>query len=188
MAGSPGAGLDAGAVGEWCARAFAGALEVAGRLPSGPGRPRGEYAERALALRMRALVQQVPPYRALRGLQAVAADGWADAVALRGTRHTRSWCRLSWARRRTCGLPLTGGWIPPRGAARRVHPARPPACRGLVRRRRPSPGCLTVSGAISPRTRPSGRSEARSRRGTGAGLPDAGPVRGGRGAGAGRHG
>jgi hypothetical protein len=87
MAGSPGAGLDAGAVGEWCARAFAGALEVAGRLPSGPGRPRGEYAERALALRMRALVQQVPPYRALRGLQAVAADGWADAVALRYPSH-----------------------------------------------------------------------------------------------------
>jgi hypothetical protein len=66
MAGSPGAGLDAGAVGEWLTRAFAGALEVAGRLPSGPGQPRGACAERALALRMRALVQQVPPYRGAR--------------------------------------------------------------------------------------------------------------------------
>jgi hypothetical protein len=87
MAGSPGAGLDAGAVGEWCARAFADAVEVAGGLPSGPGRPRGEYAERTLALRMRALVELVPPYRALRGLQAVAADGWADAEALRYPSH-----------------------------------------------------------------------------------------------------
>jgi hypothetical protein len=81
MVGPPNVGLDAGAVGEWCARAFAGAPVVAGRLPSRPGGAFGEYAERALALRMGALVQQVPPYRALRGLRTVVSDGWADGVA-----------------------------------------------------------------------------------------------------------
>jgi hypothetical protein len=81
MVGSPNVGLDASPVGEWCARAFAGASVVAGRLPFRPGGAHGEYAERALALRMGALVQQVPPYRALRGLQAVVSDGWPDRVA-----------------------------------------------------------------------------------------------------------
>jgi len=89
MPGSANVRLDGGAIGEWCARAFAEALVVAGRLPSGPGRAHGEHTERALALRMGALVQQVPPYRALRGLRTVVADGWADGVARRYASHAQ---------------------------------------------------------------------------------------------------
>ncbi len=117
MAGSPDAGLDAGAAGEWLACAFPGAVEVAGQLPSGPVRPRGAYAERALALRMRAFVQQVPPYRALRGLQAFAADGWADGVALRYPSHAE--LAPPFRGRAADMRPAAHGWVdtaPGRGA------------------------------------------------------------------------
>jgi hypothetical protein len=87
MSSSPNVGLDGGAVGDWCARAFAGAPAVARRLPSGPSAVCGRHTERALALRMAALVQQAPPYRALRGLRAVVADGWADRMARRYPSH-----------------------------------------------------------------------------------------------------
>ncbi len=86
---SPNAVLDAGAFGEWCVRAFADASLVAGRLSPGSGGAFGEYAERALALRMGALLQHVPPYRALRGVQSTVADGWADGVARRYESHSR---------------------------------------------------------------------------------------------------
>src|SRR5438445_3134624 len=89
MPGSPNMRLDGGAIGEWCARVFAAAPVVAGRLLCGSGRAHGEHTERALALRMGALVQQVPPYRALRGLRTVVADGWADSVARRYVSHAQ---------------------------------------------------------------------------------------------------
>jgi hypothetical protein len=109
MVGSPNGGLDAGAVGDWCARAFAEASVVAGRLRSGPGRAHGEHIERALALRMGALVQQAPPYRALRGLQAVAADGWADSAARRYASHAQL---VFPARSKAVDLrPTAQGWL-----------------------------------------------------------------------------
>lgn len=83
MAGSPGARLDSGAAGEWLARAFAGASAVAGPLPPGAGQPRGRTLSGLSRCGLRALVQQVPPYRALRGLQTTTSDGWADSMALR---------------------------------------------------------------------------------------------------------
>lgn len=87
MPGSPNGRLDGGAIGRWCARAFAAAPVVAGRLPSGRGSAHGEHTERALALRMGALVQQVPPFRALRALETVVTEGWADRAALRYASH-----------------------------------------------------------------------------------------------------
>lgn len=109
MVGSPRAGLDVGAVGEWCARAFAGAPVVAGRLPARQGLAHGEHVERALALRMCTLVEQVPPYRALRGLQAIVADGWADRVARRYASHAQLVMPF---RDKAVDLRLTAqGWI-----------------------------------------------------------------------------
>lgn len=102
-------GLDAGAVGEWCARAFTGAPTVAARLPAGSGSAHGEYTERALALRMGALVQQVPPYRALRGLQAIVPDGWADRMARRYASHAQL---VPPFREKAADMrPTTYGWV-----------------------------------------------------------------------------
>src|SRR5437868_12904790 len=109
MTGSPNGGLDAGTVGEWCARAFAGAPVVAGRLPCKSARPLGVHTERALALRMCALVQQVPPYRALRALQTMAADGWADGMARRYASHAKL---VTPFRDRAADLrPTPHGWV-----------------------------------------------------------------------------
>jgi hypothetical protein len=67
-------GFGGAVLSEWCARAFTGAPSVAGRLPSEPDESVGRHAERALALRMGALVQPVPAYRVLRGRRPQLVD------------------------------------------------------------------------------------------------------------------
>ena len=73
---------------------------------------------------MRALVQQVPPYRALRSLQAVAADGWADGVALRYPSHAE--LAPPFRGKAVDMRPTAHGWVdtaPGRGAPGSPGPA-----------------------------------------------------------------
>lgn len=121
MVESPSAGLPSGAVGDWCERAFEGAPMVAGRLLPGPGGRFSVFARRALALRMGALVQQVPPYRALRALQTIVPDGWADAAA----RRYRSHARLVPPFRDKAAdmLPAARGWVDTAPGRSAVHPS-----------------------------------------------------------------
>ncbi len=109
MPGSPNVRLDGGAIGEWCAHVFAAAPVVAGRLPCGQGRAHGEHTQRALTVRMGALVQQVPPYRALRGLRTVVADGWADSVARRYASHAQ--LVLPFRGKAADLRPIVHGWV-----------------------------------------------------------------------------
>lgn len=120
MVESPSSGLPSGAVDDWCVRAFEGAPAVAGRLPPGPGGTFSVFAGRALALRMGALVQQVPPYRALRALQTIAPDGWADTAA----RRYRSHARLAPPFRDKAAdmLPTARGWVDVAPGRSPVHP------------------------------------------------------------------